>query len=184
MSKAFKLGIVVGRFQLLHKGHEYIINRGLELCDKFVVYVGSSQESDTEKNPFNYEFRATVLREIYGDRIEIRPIPDRGLGNNSSWGKYVLTTVMNDFGDYPDLIVTGNEGRRQSWFNDVDMPNVSELILNKSNVLTSSSDLKKYLTIDDREMFETFTNPKIHKLYDVMRSHYLKVADKTETRSI
>ena len=91
---------------------------------------------------------------------------------------------MEDFGQYPDLIVTGNEGRRQSWFNDVDMPSVSELILNKSNVLTSSSDLKRYMTINDREMWEVFTNPKIHCLYEEMRDHYLKVSENKNTRSI
>ena len=184
MSKPFKLGIVVGRFQVFHKGHEEIIERGIELCDKFVVYIGSSQESNTEKNPYDYEFRKKVLKKIYGDKIIIKPLPDCGLGNNNHWGKYVLQKVMNDFGSYPDLVVSGNEARRQSWFNGSDMVAISELIVNKSKVMTSSSDLKEYMEKDDKEMWEFFTNPKIHNMYEEMRNLYISCKNNKKTRSI
>ena len=51
MSKPFSLGIMVGRFQTLHIGHEQMIRTGLELCDEVGIFIGSSQESGTEKNP-------------------------------------------------------------------------------------------------------------------------------------
>lgn len=184
MSKPFKLGIVVGRFQIVHKGHEEIIGRGIELCDKFVVYIGSSQESNTEKNPYTFEFRKKVLEKIYGDKIIIKPLPDCGLGNNNYWGKYVLQNVMNDFGSYPDLIVSGNEARRQSWFNGEDMVAISELIVSKSKIMTSSSDLKEYMFNNDKELWQFFTNPKIHNMYEEMRKLYLSCRTNTQTRSI
>lgn len=182
--KPFRLGIVLGRFQILHKGHEEIINRGIELCDKFVVYIGSSQESGTEKNPYTYEFRKNVLEKVFGDKIEVRPIPDCGLGNNQYWGKYVIQTVINDFNQKPDLIVSGNEARRESWFNCDDMSSISELIVSKSTVMTSSSDLKEYMFRNDHELWKFFTNEKIHDMYDELREKYLECRMNTDTRSI
>ena len=52
MDKPFALGILVGRFQTLHAGHQQMIETALSLCDQVGIFVGSSQESGTQKNPF------------------------------------------------------------------------------------------------------------------------------------
>ena len=51
--KKYKTGLVLGRFQTFHKGHEYIINKALEICDKVLVFIGSSDKSGTIENPFS-----------------------------------------------------------------------------------------------------------------------------------
>ena len=55
--KPFRLGLVVGRFQALHTGHEDMISRAIALCDRVGIFVGSSQESGTFQNPFSYDLR-------------------------------------------------------------------------------------------------------------------------------
>ena len=60
--KPFSLGILVGRFQALHTGHEQMIHTALALCDRVGIFVGSSQESGTANNPFSYETREGLLR--------------------------------------------------------------------------------------------------------------------------
>lgn len=72
MKKSFELGLVLGRFQAFHKGHEFIIDKAVEFCDNVCVLVGSSQESGTLKNPFSYETRERLLKKIYGDKIKDR----------------------------------------------------------------------------------------------------------------
>ena len=52
--KPYKLGVLVGRFQTFHTGHEEIIRKAIELCEQVWIFVGSSQESGTLKNPFSY----------------------------------------------------------------------------------------------------------------------------------
>ena len=47
MDKPFALGILVGRFQTLHAGHQQMIETALSLCDQAGIFVGSSQESGT-----------------------------------------------------------------------------------------------------------------------------------------
>ena len=60
--KPFELGIMVGRFQTFHIGHEYMIEKAVAVCGKVGIFIGSSQESGTAKNPFTYAQREAVLR--------------------------------------------------------------------------------------------------------------------------
>ena len=64
MKKKFKLGFMVGRFQMLHKGHESLINEGLELCERFVLLLGNSEDSRTKNNPFTFEERKEMIKTV------------------------------------------------------------------------------------------------------------------------
>ena len=110
-NKPYRLGILVGRFQTLHSGHADMINRAIELCDKVGIFVGSSNESGTSKNPFSYETREDILKTVFGEKIYVYPLPDIGVGNNSTWGDYVLKNVIDRFGEMPDLLISGKEAR-------------------------------------------------------------------------
>lgn len=69
--KPYDTGLICGRFQTFHKGHERLVESGLLLCDRLLILIGSSQECGTERNPFNIVTRTNILKEIYGDRPEI-----------------------------------------------------------------------------------------------------------------
>ena len=71
MEKAYKLGIMIGRFQTFHKGHQMMVDKAIALCKRVGVFIGSSQESGTDKNPFDYATRERILKMIYGDQISI-----------------------------------------------------------------------------------------------------------------
>ena len=53
MNKPYDVGFICGRFQTFHKGHEKLVETGLMLCDRLLIFIGSSQEDGTERNPFN-----------------------------------------------------------------------------------------------------------------------------------
>ena len=91
--KPFSLGILVGRFQTIHAGHELMIETALSLCKQVGIFVGSSQEAGTAQNPFSYETREKLLRLLFGEQVQIFPLPDIGVGNNGTWGEYVLENV-------------------------------------------------------------------------------------------
>ena len=59
--KPFSLGILVGRFQTIHAGHELMIETALSLCKQVGIFVGSSQEAGTAQNPFSYETRVVMV---------------------------------------------------------------------------------------------------------------------------
>lgn len=183
MNKPYKLGILVGRFQTLHSGHEDMINRAIELCDRVGVFVGSSNESGTSKNPFSYETREEMLKTVFGDSICVCPLPDIGVGNNSAWGDYVLKNVVERFGEMPDLLVSGKEARRVSWFDSVEGALIAELYIPKT-IDISASQMREHFIDNDVESWKKYTNPKLWKMYDKLRQEVLGSKDNTDTGSI
>lgn len=183
MEKAFSLGILVGRFQMLHAGHEMMIRTALATCERVALFVGSSQESGTEKNPFSYALREKMLRTMFGTAIEIYPLPDIGVGNNGTWGDYVLQNVEKSCGCMPELLVSGREERRLDWFDSEKGKTVAELYIPKT-IDISASNLRAFLIADDYEGWAGFVSPALHPMYPELRAIVMASKDNTQTASI
>ena len=182
-NKPYKLGILVGRFQTLHSGHADMINRAVELCERVGIFVGSSNESGTSKNPFSYETREDMLKTAFGDAIYVYPLPDIGVGNNSTWGDYVLKNVVERFGEMPDLLVSGKEVRRVSWFDSVEGASIAELYIPKT-IEISATEMRAFLINDDSESWKKYTDPKLWGKYEKLRQEVLLSKANNETHSI
>lgn len=182
-NKPYRLGILVGRFQTLHSGHTDMINRAIELCDKVGIFVGSSNESGTSKNPFSYETREDMLKTVFGNEVFVFPLPDIGVGNNSTWGDYVLKNVVDRFGEMPDLLVSGKEARRVSWFDSVDGTSIAELYIPKT-IEISATEMRDFLINDDCESWKKYTDSKLWDKYEKLRQEVLLSKDNSETHSI
>ena len=181
--KAFGLGVIVGRFQCVHAGHEMMIDTALAVCDEVAVFIGSSQESGTNKNPFTYETRREMLSRIYKDRIKIYPLPDAGLGNCAAWGEYVVENVVKQTGRRPDLSISGKEERRASWLEGESGESIAELAVPKT-VSMSASQMREFFAADDRENWQKYTDPALWDMYDELRAAVLSSMDNDETDSI
>jgi len=156
----FKLGFTVGRFQLVHKGHEQLIDLGLELCEKFVVLVGSSDESRTVNNPFTFEERKEMLQKIYGDRIEVYPTINIGIGYVPEWGNYLLNTIKFYCGEFPDFVVNGSEDGRSNWLSNENRQHITELTVARDKIKISGTEIRKYLLDKGVMGFKQFTYDK------------------------
>lgn len=183
MGNIYKLGITVGRFQTFHKGHQAVIDKALELCEKVGVFIGSSQESGTNKNPFTYEMRESVFKKIYGDRISIYPLPDIGVGNNSKWGDYVIENVVERFGTPPDLLVSGKEERRIDWFDSVKGLAIAELYIPKT-IDISASKMRDLFVKNEFDTWKKFCDERLWSDFPEMRKIVLASYENTKTASI
>ena len=181
--KPYKLGITVGRFQTFHKGHQMMIDKAVELCGRVGVFIGSSQESGTNKNPFTYETRADILKKIYGDSIYVYPLPDIGVGNNSAWGDYVIDAVTERFGEAPDLLVSGKEERRIDWFDSVKGLRIAELYIPKT-VDISAGRMRELFLENDFETWKTFCDERLWGSFPALRDIVLESYKNTETASM
>ena len=181
--KAFELGITVGRYQTFHKGHQMMIDKAIELCEKAGVFIGSSQESGTEKNPFTYEQRESFLRAVYGDSISVFPLPDIGVGNNSRWGDHVLENALLRFGRYPDLFVSGKEERRIDWFDSVKGLSVAELYIPKT-IDISACRMRELIIENNYETWKSFCDERLWKCFGEMRAAVLASRGNAGTSSI
>ncbi len=183
MSKPYRLGITVGRFQTFHKGHQDMINTALALCDRVGIFIGSSQESGTNKNPFSFEMRKQILQKIYADRVDICPLPDIGVGNNSKWGRYVIDRVTEHFGEKPDLLISGKEDRRISWFDGVDGLAIAELYIPK-RISISASHMRQLLVEDRFDDWKKYCDERLWDSFSEMRKITLATYKNTSTSSI
>ena len=181
--KPFALGITVGRFQTFHLGHADMIEKAVAVCERVGVFVGSSQESGTAKNPFTYEQRERYLRRVFGDAIEIYPLPDIGVGNNARWGEYVLQNVRERFGQAPDLLVSGKEERRVSWFDSEEGVTIAELYIPKT-IDMSATRMREFFIADDFDAWKRYTPSVLWDDYEMMKQAVLAAKDNLETASL
>jgi len=111
------VALFLGRFQPLHHGHIYMLNKILKLYKIVKIGVGSSQFSKTKTNPFTYEERVNFItsalnkRGITSQKFSIYPIPD--IFNASEWVNHVISIV----GSF-DTIFSNSDWVRQLFQNE------------------------------------------------------------------
>lgn len=177
--KPYDVGLVCGRFQTFHKGHEKLVNTGLLLCDRLLILVGSAQESGTERNPLNVNTRTKMIKEIYGDNPNIMIYGLSDMTNENDicyeWGRYLLDNVDRYIYKNPDVMIYGNDESRSGWFDKKDLKNTTELIINRAELPISATMLRQLMLEDKRKEWMELVNPKLHKMYDELRRELLGV---------
>jgi len=152
--KKYKTGLVLGRFQTFHKGHEYIINKALEICDKVLVFIGSSDKSGTIENPFSYELREKLIKKIYKNEIVenklvISPLADLGAGNVTKWGDYLFCEKIKK--------------------------SVNFIVISRDDIKINASTLREYMRKNDFESWKKFVNEKNWSEFGKMREILIKI---------
>ncbi len=106
--KQYKVALFIGRFQPFHNGHLYSLEKCLEIAEKVIIAVGSSQESGTENNPWDYKVRkmmvCAIVRERGMDKMieKIVSCPDNP--SDKKW----LNDIKRRAGKF-DIVVSNNE---------------------------------------------------------------------------
>ena len=177
--KPYDVGLICGRFQTFHKGHEKLVETGLLLCDRLLILVGSSQECGTERNPLNINTRTKMLKAVYGDdpNIMIYGLPDLTNENDirPEWGRYLLANADRYIYKNPELMIYGNDESRSAWFAKEDLKYTTELIINRSELPISATMLRELMVKDERKGWMALVNPRLHKMYDEIRRELMSV---------
>lgn len=85
-------GVLIGRFQPLHKGHMGIIDQILRAGLTPLIFIGSSNTCN-DKNPFSYVERASLIHSVYGEAVVTLPLPDYEV--NYDWSSHVINTLYD-----------------------------------------------------------------------------------------
>jgi len=177
--RAYDTGLLVGRFQTFHKGHQKLVETGLLLCDRLLVLVGSAQECGTERNPLNIETRIQMIKAVYPDdsRVMIYALSDLSNENDirPEWGRYVLENVDRYIYKAPELMIYGNDESRSRWFDTEDIKDTSEFIVNRGALPISATVLRELMVKDNRREWMKWVDPKLHKMYDRLRNELMSV---------
>lgn len=178
MKKEFEFGLVLGRFQTIHKGHKEIIDLTRKLCSNTLILIGSAQESGTLRNPFKLETRKEAIHRVYQqDDVLIGQLDD--LTNEDDicfeWGKYILEQVKKMYGKKPDLMVYGKDESRKGWFSEEDAKTFSELVIARNKIEISATKLREFLIEDKKEQWKKYVPEEIWDMYGALRKELLEV---------
>ena len=101
-----KRALFIGRFQPFHKGHLHVAKNLSKRFDELIIGIGSSQEKNTQDNPFSYNERKTMIKNTLKnnniDNLKIYPIPD--LYDDYKWTNYIINNLPKF-----DVAYSGNE---------------------------------------------------------------------------
>lgn len=179
--KIFKTGVIVGRFQHIHCGHEKIINIGNNLCDKLLIFIGSYKDNKSKKNPYDYEYRKELITKIYKDKIKdgdiiVRPLKDLENKDELSpkWGKYVVENATNILGENPNCIIYGKDKNIFKCFDKETVKGMTEILVDRKAMRISATKMRDYLNKNDINEWKKYANPLIYDEYEKLRKELLK----------
>ena len=179
MKRLYKNGLVIGRFDPVHIGHNKLINESLKRCERTLVLVGSAQESGTLRNPLPLNMRIKLIQQSYPGIPEqtllIRGINDlkNELNNNFSWGDFVKSEVIHHLGVFTDLIIYGNDPIKRTWFNPDEIPETYELFIPRDK--TSGTYVRGLIVINNETEWRKVSAPYIHSMYGEIREMIMSV---------
>jgi len=149
-----KIGILVGRFQPLHKGHIEAIEFAENNSDKLYIIVGSAEKSNQKRNPFTFEERKKMIELAIIDRklhesITIVPINDAN--NHTEW----ILSIKNVIGAY-NIIFTNDEVT-EKLFNKDETKVINVPLLDRNAL--SATEVRRRLELDEK--WETLVIPTV-----------------------
>jgi len=101
-------GLMLGRFQPLHKGHLALTKQILSECDELLIIIGSAQFNFIDKDPFSAGERVLMiheaLKEAGVDLSRCYIIPVANDENNARWLAYIRSMVPPF-----DVLYSGND---------------------------------------------------------------------------
>lgn len=178
--KPYDVGLICGRFQTFHKGHESLVETGLKLCDRVLILIGSAQECGTERNPYNINTRTKMLKSIYGDNASVMIYGLSDMTNENDicpeWGRYLLDNVDRYIYKAPELMIYGNDESRSRWFSPEDIKDTSEFIVNRGRIPISATMVREAMVFNKRKEWMDMVNPKLHKMYNELRDELMTVS--------
>ncbi|MFJ8247370.1 adenylyltransferase/cytidyltransferase family protein [Peribacillus asahii] len=183
----FNLGFIIGRFQHIHESHVKMIHTALDVCDRVILMVGSSQESGTERNPFNLYTRMNLIRKVFEHEIEegcllLAHTDDMTHeGDNSvAWGDFLIKKINMWRAHYGikyevDCFIYGNDEERSSWFRPEEIEKVSHIILSRKSDTLSSTSIRRLLVEDYQSSWKFNTPDAIHPFYKEIREELMAI---------
>lgn len=175
------LGVVVGRFCHEQLGHVSLFDTCREVCKRTLILVGSANEYGTLRVPLRVETRIDVIRETYpgesDEKFMVRGIDDltNELDISDAWGEYVISEVKTHMHKFANLMVYGNDEFRSKWFKEEQLTNTMEIVVPRSTIPISGTQVRGMLLLDLEEEWQKHTHPLIHGMYSRLRSELMQV---------
>lgn len=90
-------------------------------------------------------------------------------------GRYLLNNTDRYIHKNPEIMIYGNDESRSNWFDKKDLANTAELIMNRYDMPISATMVRTAMAKDDRKLWMSYVNPRLHKMYDELREELMTV---------
>ena len=114
MTKRYTTAFFIGRFEPWHNGHQYGANKALEIADKVVILIGSSNVARSPKNPFSVEERRDMILASFPTQpVNIEFLDDRP---EEDWIADVQAIAQMYEKDPSKICIVGHEKDASSYY--------------------------------------------------------------------
>lgn len=114
------VAVLVGRWQIFHKGHETLLQAALAAAPSVIVVIGSALRARDARNPFNWQERAAMVRATLSpaqqERVAFLPIRD--YYNDTFWNAAVAQGVHHLAGAQREIVLVGFKKDHTSYYLD------------------------------------------------------------------
>jgi bifunctional NMN adenylyltransferase/nudix hydrolase len=112
--------VIVGRWQLFHKGHETLLNAALALAGQVIVVVGSAFRARDVRNPFTWEERQAMIVATLSDteKDRVRFFPVRDYYDDVRWNKAVREGIAQLVPENAPITLLGFKKDHTSYYLD------------------------------------------------------------------
>lgn len=195
-----KTYVFIGRFQPWHNGHQHVAEYALSKADKLIILVGSVDQVNDFKNPFDFSQRKKIIQESLKNtqakylakqeykELLVLPVRDY-LYNNNKWLNEVQHTIQENIGMEENVFLTGFKKDSSSYYLDY-FPNwETDFITNKFNNLDAKSIRQEFLlneyNLKPEVDFKFETTPEVNKFlyafsHENKSKNYLSLKDEME----
>jgi bifunctional NMN adenylyltransferase/nudix hydrolase len=112
--------VIVGRWQLFHKGHVTLLTKALETAEQVIVVIGSAYRSRDVRNPFNWEERQAMIQAMVPPegRARVKFLPVRDYFDDDRWNSAVRNGVQMLAGGQARVTLVGFKKDHTSYYLD------------------------------------------------------------------
>lgn len=133
MSELVSTALIIGRWQLFHKGHESLLKVALDAASEVIVVIGSAYKSRDARNPFTWQERKAMVQATLSpsDLARVKFLPVRDYFDDQRWNQAVRTGVALIAHADSSLILVGFKKDATSYYLD-HFPNWSYQAIEKT----------------------------------------------------
>lgn len=112
--------VIVGRWQLFHKGHETLLNAALQLAEQVIVVIGSAYHARDARNPFTWQERQAMLQSVLSeaDKPRVQFLPVRDYFDDERWNTAVRAGVQQLAPGRGGVVLVGFKKDRTTYYLD------------------------------------------------------------------
>lgn len=112
--------VIVGRWQLFHKGHEILLHAALATAEQVIVVIGSAYRSRDARNPFTWEERQAMIEATLPTSAltRVRFLPVRDYFDDDRWNAAVREGVNRLTGGTGTVTLVGFKKDHTSYYLD------------------------------------------------------------------